>query len=152
MDSEYQDRDQFASDRLDEGHQDVGEEGPDQDYQEHQGEYHPNFRPLSGSKTNYQTYSRDPELIFTSNLTGRASLLQAPTKKLYMCVGITPSAELTGGPFYDGHNIDVGLISDLSAVALRFVQEKVSFSAGKKKRETPVVRRSLKVVACGVSS
>lgn len=42
-----------------------------------------------------------------------------------MLAGITPSAELTGGPFYDGHSIDVGLIADLAQVALRFVQEKV---------------------------
>ena len=53
------------------------------------------------------------------------NLTQAPTKKLYMCVGVTPAAELTGGPFYDGHNIDTGLIGDLANVAMRFVQEKV---------------------------
>lgn len=52
-----------------------------------------------------------------------------------MCQGVTPSAELTGGPFYDGHNIDVGLISDLSSVALRFVVEKVSIPSGNKYKQ-----------------
>lgn len=61
--------------------------------------------------------------------------VKAPTKKLYMLSSFTPSADLTGGPFYDGHNIDVGLIGDLSNAAFRFVQDR-SFPRKIPKRST----------------
>ena len=50
-----------------------------------------------------------------------------PTRKVYMLIGLNPSAEITGGPWFSETELDVEFINELCRVILRFIVSK-SFS------------------------
>ncbi|WFD00841.1 34-kDa subunit of RNA polymerase III (C) [Malassezia yamatoensis] len=45
-----------------------------------------------------------------------------PTRKIYMLYNLTPSIELSGGPWYTDNELDTGFIHELSMACLRYVQ------------------------------
>ncbi|CBQ72519.1 related to RPC34-DNA-directed RNA polymerase III, 34 KD subunit [Sporisorium reilianum SRZ2] len=47
-----------------------------------------------------------------------------PTRKIYMLFGLTPSIELSGGPWYTDNELDTGFINELSMAILNFVRSK----------------------------
>jgi DNA-directed RNA polymerase III subunit RPC6 len=47
-----------------------------------------------------------------------------PTRKVYMLVGLTPSAEVTGGPWFSESELDVEFINELCRVCLRFIESR----------------------------
>lgn len=51
-----------------------------------------------------------------------------PTRKIYMLANLTPSVELSGGPWYTDNELDTAFIAGLSNVCLKFIQDKVSSS------------------------
>lgn len=46
---------------------------------------------------------------------------QNPTRKMYMLEGLTPSIELTGGPWYTDNDLDTELIEGVSRLCRRSV-------------------------------
>lgn len=44
-----------------------------------------------------------------------------------MLYGITPSIEVSGGPWYTDNELDTSFIQELAMACLRFIQQKVSF-------------------------
>lgn len=54
------------------------------------------------------------------------TVLQYPTRKIYMLEGITPSIELTGGPWYTDNDLDTEFIERISLLCHKFVKELVS--------------------------
>lgn len=55
-----------------------------------------------------------------------------PTRKVYMLIGLNPSAEITGGPWFSETELDVEFINELCRVILRFIESK-SFSSDPEK-------------------
>lgn len=55
-----------------------------------------------------------------------------PTRKVYMLIGLSPSAEITGGPWFSEAELDVEFINELCRVILRFIVSK-SFSSDPEK-------------------
>ena len=55
-----------------------------------------------------------------------------PTRKVYMLIGLNPSAEITGGPWFSETELDVEFINELCRVILRFIVSK-SFSSDAEK-------------------
>lgn len=51
-----------------------------------------------------------------------------PTRKVYMLIGLSPSTEITGGPWFSETELDVEFINELCRVILRFIVSK-SFSS-----------------------
>lgn len=49
-----------------------------------------------------------------------------PTRKIYMLAHLTPSVELSGGPWYTDNELDTAFIMGLSNVCLQFIQDAVS--------------------------
>uniref|UniRef100_V5EPR6 RNA polymerase III subunit C6 n=1 Tax=Kalmanozyma brasiliensis (strain GHG001) TaxID=1365824 RepID=V5EPR6_KALBG len=47
-----------------------------------------------------------------------------PTRKIYMLFGLTPSIELSGGPWYTDNELDTGFINELSMAILNFIRSK----------------------------
>lgn len=47
-----------------------------------------------------------------------------PTRKIFMLFGLTPSIELSGGPWYTDNELDTGFINELSMAILNFVRSK----------------------------
>lgn len=47
-----------------------------------------------------------------------------PTRKIYMLYDLTPSIELSGGPWYTDNELDTGFIHELSMACLRYVQSR----------------------------
>ncbi|KAJ1020616.1 hypothetical protein NDA16_004009 [Ustilago loliicola] len=47
-----------------------------------------------------------------------------PTRKIYMLFGLTPSIELSGGPWYTDNELDTGFINELSMACLNFIRSK----------------------------
>lgn len=45
-----------------------------------------------------------------------------PTRKIYMLYDLTPSIELSGGPWYTDNELDTGFIHELSMACLRYIQ------------------------------
>lgn len=54
-----------------------------------------------------------------------------PTRKVYMLIGLNPSAELTGGPWFSETELDVEFINELCKVCLKFIISRSSFKPGK---------------------
>jgi DNA-directed RNA polymerase III subunit RPC6 len=50
---------------------------------------------------------------------------QHPTRKIYMLYNVTPSIDVTGGPWYNGNELDSELIAGLQRLAKKFIREKV---------------------------
>lgn len=55
-----------------------------------------------------------------------------PTRKVYMLIGLNPSTEITGGPWFSETELDVEFINELCRVVLRFIVSK-SFSSDPEK-------------------
>lgn len=51
--------------------------------------------------------------------------IQHPTRKIYMRYDLTPSIEITGGPWYSGNELDMELIELLQALAKKYIKQKV---------------------------
>jgi DNA-directed RNA polymerase III subunit RPC6 len=47
-------------------------------------------------------------------------------KKTYMLFSLTPSTELTGGPWFTDNELDTEFIQQLSSAILRYIRERVS--------------------------
>ncbi|WFD36509.1 34-kDa subunit of RNA polymerase III (C) [Malassezia cuniculi] len=47
-----------------------------------------------------------------------------PTRKIYMLYDLTPSIELSGGPWYTDNELDTGFIHELSMACLRYIQSR----------------------------
>lgn len=47
-----------------------------------------------------------------------------PTRKIFMLYDLTPSIELSGGPWYTDNELDTGFIHELSMACLRYIQSK----------------------------
>lgn len=47
-----------------------------------------------------------------------------PTRKIFMLFGLTPSIELSGGPWYTDNELDTGFINELSMAILNFIRSK----------------------------
>lgn len=47
-----------------------------------------------------------------------------PTRKIYMLYGLTPSIELSGGPWYTDNELDTGFINELSMACLNYIRSK----------------------------
>lgn len=47
-----------------------------------------------------------------------------PTRKVYMLIGLSPSTEITGGPWFSETELDVEFINELCRVVLRFIVSK----------------------------
>ena len=47
-----------------------------------------------------------------------------PTRKVYMLIGLSPSTEITGGPWFSETELDVEFINELCRVILRFIVAK----------------------------
>lgn len=56
---------------------------------------------------------------------GMNTFVQNPTRKMYMLEGITPSIELTGGPWYTDNDLDTELIEAVAKMCYRFVVQLV---------------------------
>ncbi|KZT60041.1 RNA polymerase Rpc34, partial [Calocera cornea HHB12733] len=48
-----------------------------------------------------------------------------PTRKTYMLFGLKPSVELTGGPWFNDNELDVGFIEGLLQAVYTFIEKKV---------------------------
>lgn len=55
-----------------------------------------------------------------------------PTRKVYMLIGLNPSTEITGGPWFSETELDVEFINELCRVCLRFIVS-LSFSSDSEK-------------------
>ena len=58
--------------------------------------------------------------------------MKNPTRKVYMLIGLNPSTEITGGPWFSETELDVEFINELCRVVLRFIVSK-SFSSDPEK-------------------
>lgn len=61
--------------------------------------------------------------------------IKAPTRKMYMLASLTPSPELTGGPWYSDNELDLAFVEALKEVASRFLKQR---GAGGKSGLLPV--------------
>ena len=50
---------------------------------------------------------------------------QAPTRKIYMLANLTPSVELTGGPWFTDNELDTEFVDLLKKCAYKYLQDKV---------------------------
>lgn len=53
---------------------------------------------------------------------------QYPTRKLYMLFHLTPSVEMTGGPWFTDHELDTEFIKQLLGAVLSFIKQRVRLS------------------------
>lgn len=51
--------------------------------------------------------------------------MQHPTRKIYMLASITPSLDVTGGPWYAGNDLDTEFIGALQSLAKQYIRKKV---------------------------
>ncbi len=66
-------------------------------------------------------------LEVTKKLIKSVRNVKNPTRKVYMLIGLDPSTEITGGPWFSESELDVEFINELCRVCLRFIASK-SFS------------------------
>lgn len=50
---------------------------------------------------------------------------QTPTRKMYMMANLTPSAEITGGPWFTDGALDADFIKQLRKCVIAFLKSKV---------------------------
>lgn len=67
-------------------------------------------------------------LEVTKKLIKSVRNVKNPTRKVYMLIGLDPSTEITGGPWFSESELDVEFINELCRVCLRFIASK-SFSS-----------------------
>lgn len=81
---------------------------------------------LIKARTNlHQTVmTRCLRLLEQKQLVKAVKSVKFPTRKIYMLYGLTPSIELSGGPWYTDNELDTGFIHELSMACLRFIQSK----------------------------
>lgn len=66
-------------------------------------------------------------LEITKKLIKSVRNVKNPTRKVFMLIGLDPSTEITGGPWFSESELDVEFIDELCRVCLRFIASK-SFS------------------------
>ncbi|WFD32133.1 34-kDa subunit of RNA polymerase III (C) [Malassezia sp. CBS 17886] len=64
------------------------------------------------------------KLLEQKQLVKSVKSVKFPTRKIYMLYDLTPSIELSGGPWYTDNELDTGFIHELSMACLRFIQAK----------------------------
>lgn len=64
------------------------------------------------------------KLLEQKQLVKAVKSVKFPTRKIYMLYDLTPSIELSGGPWYTDNELDTGFIHELSMACLRYVQSK----------------------------
>ncbi|WFC95578.1 34-kDa subunit of RNA polymerase III (C) [Malassezia brasiliensis] len=64
------------------------------------------------------------KLLEQKQLVKAVKSVKFPTRKIYMLYDLTPSIELSGGPWYTDNELDTGFIHELSMACLRFIQSK----------------------------
>ncbi|WFD22198.1 34-kDa subunit of RNA polymerase III (C) [Malassezia equina] len=81
---------------------------------------------LIKARTNlHQTVmTRCLRLLEQKQLVKSVKSVKFPTRKIYMLYDLTPSIELSGGPWYTDNELDTGFIHELSMACLRFIQAK----------------------------
>lgn len=81
---------------------------------------------LIKARTNlHQTVmTRCLRLLEQKQLVKAVKSVKFPTRKIYMLYDLTPSIELSGGPWYTDNELDTGFIHELSMACLRFIQSK----------------------------
>ena len=81
---------------------------------------------LIKARTNlHQTVmTRCLRLLEQKQLVKSVKSVKFPTRKIYMLYDLTPSIELSGGPWYTDNELDTGFIHELSMACLRFIQSK----------------------------
>lgn len=67
-------------------------------------------------------------LEITKKLIKSVRNVKNPTRKVYMLIGLNPSTDITGGPWFSETELDVEFINELCKVCLRFITSK-SFSS-----------------------
>lgn len=79
---------------------------------------------LIKARTNlHQTVmTRCLRLLEQKQLVKSVKSVKFPTRKIYMLYDLTPSIELSGGPWYTDNELDTGFIHELSMACLRYVQ------------------------------
>lgn len=71
-------------------------------------------------------------LEITKKLIKSVRNVKNPTRKVYMLIGLNPSSDITGGPWFSETELDVEFINELCRVILRFIVSK-SFSSDPEK-------------------
>lgn len=64
------------------------------------------------------------KLLEQKQLVKSVKSVKFPTRKIYMLYDLTPSIELSGGPWYTDNELDTGFIHELSMACLRYIQSK----------------------------
>lgn len=64
------------------------------------------------------------KLLEQKQLVKAVKSVKFPTRKIYMLYDLTPSIELSGGPWYTDNELDTGFIHELSMACLRYIQSK----------------------------
>ncbi|PKI83476.1 Rpc34p [Malassezia vespertilionis] len=62
------------------------------------------------------------KLLEQKQLVKAVKSVKFPTRKIYMLYDLTPSIELSGGPWYADNELDTGFIHELSLACLRYIQ------------------------------
>lgn len=95
---------------------------------------------LIKARTNlHQTVmTRCLRLLEQKQLVKSVKSVKFPTRKIYMLYDLTPSIELSGGPWYTDNELDTGFIHELSMACLRFIQARTWPKDGKSSALYPV--------------
>jgi len=95
---------------------------------------------LIKARTNlHQTVmTRCLRLLEQKQLVKSVKSVKFPTRKIYMLYDLTPSIELSGGPWYTDNELDTGFIHELSMACLRFIQAKTWPKDGRSSALYPV--------------
>lgn len=64
------------------------------------------------------------KLLEQKQLVKAVKSVKFPTRKIYMLYDLTPSIELSGGPWYTDNELDTNFIHELSMACLRYIQSK----------------------------
>lgn len=75
-------------------------------------------------------------LEITKKLIKSVRNVKNPTRKVYMLIGLNPSTDITGGPWFSETELDVEFINELCKVCLRFITSK-SFSSSHPEKLLP---------------
>lgn len=95
---------------------------------------------LIKARTNlHQTVmTRCLRLLEQKQLVKSVKSVKFPTRKIYMLYDLTPSIELSGGPWYTDNELDTGFIHELSMACLRYIQAKTWPKDGRSSALYPV--------------
>ncbi|KAK9899418.1 hypothetical protein P389DRAFT_194416 [Cystobasidium minutum MCA 4210] len=74
--------------------------------------------------------SRAIKTLEQKRLIKNVKSVKYPTRKIYMLASVTPSLDVTGGPWYAGNDLDVEFINTLQTLAKQYIRKK-SFPDGR---------------------